>query len=112
MKSTRLVGAARELEPVEHRGVVAIRIAGAAVRPEALAGDDVLEAVAVHVDEIDGVDLGELHAVRFSARLLVHEDVLAEPDLAALAILLEPREAEPCAASAVMMSLRPSPLTS
>ena len=94
MKSTLLSALARELEPVEHRRVVAVRIARASVRPEALAGDDVLEPVAVHVDEVDGVHLGELHAVCVVLRLLVHDDVLAEFDLAALAILLVPRQAE------------------
>jgi hypothetical protein len=35
------VGVARQPEPVEYRRVVAVGIAGASVRPEALARDDV-----------------------------------------------------------------------
>ena len=52
------------------------------------------EPVFIHVDESDGMDLGELHAVCALAGVLVHDDVLAELDLVALAILLEPGEAE------------------
>ena len=93
MKST-LLPAPRELEPIEHGRVVAIRIAGAAVRPEALAGDDVLQAVAVHVDEVDGVQLGELHAVLVLLRSLFMMMCSRNLISLAFAILLVPRQAE------------------
>src|SRR5205814_1484718 len=41
------------LEPIEHRRLVRTGLA-AAVRPPALAGDEVLEAVAVDVHEMEG----------------------------------------------------------
>src|SRR5678815_2924173 len=81
-----------ELEPVEHRFGIAVRIARAAMRPKAFARDDVLESVAVHVDERERVRLGKLHAV--FVRLITHDEVLAKGRLVALAYLLEPRQTE------------------
>ena len=89
-----LVRAPRQLEPIEHRLVIAIRITRASVRPETFTRHDILHAIAIHIDEIDRVNLRELHAVFILLQLLVHEDVLAELDLRALAHLLIPRQPE------------------
>ena len=91
-----LVGTTDQLEPVEHRIGHRLGVARRAVRPETFAGDDVLQAVAIHVDEIDRMDLGELHAVAVLARLFVDEDVLGELDLAVFLLrqLFIPGEAE------------------
>ena len=91
-----LVGVAREAEPVEHRRVRRAGVGTGTVRPEALAGDDVLQPVAVHVHQLDGVQLRESDAVAVLAGFLVHEDVGLELNLAvgiALLELLIPREA-------------------
>ena len=54
---------AHQAEPIEHGRGVRLGIALRAVRPETLAGDDILEAVAVDVGEDKGVRLGELSDV-------------------------------------------------
>ena len=73
-----LVRVAHELEPVSHGGVVAAGVGAGAVRPEAFAGDEVLQPVAVQVHQLDRVELREGDAEAVLARLLVHEDVGAE----------------------------------
>ena len=85
-------------EPVKDGSRIAVGIARAAVGPETLAGHDVFEAVAVHVDEINGMGLRENHAVlvrlrSFFSRLLVQDDMFFESNLTVLADLLEPSQA-------------------
>ncbi len=46
---------ADKLEPVEHGGSVGLDVGR--VGPEALARDDIFQAVAINVDQIDGVEL-------------------------------------------------------
>ena len=90
------VGVAHKLEPVEHRGIGRAGIRAGAVRPDAFAGDDVLQPIAIHVHQFDRVELRKGHAVAAFARFLVHENVRLELNLAARVALLEllvPREA-------------------
>ena len=96
-----LVRAARELEPIHDRRRRRFLVATGTVCPEAFAGDDVFQAIAVDVHEIYRVKLREAHAIiverrRRVAFLRLHDVVLGEEDFAvaiALLELLEPREA-------------------
>ena len=92
--AARPLRTAHELEP-PHLGLRAgLRIALRAVRPPALARDDVGEPVPVHVGEVERVQFGEAGAVRALRGLVVHQTVLDEADHSVLLHLLEPREAE------------------
>jgi hypothetical protein len=84
----------RELEPVEHRRRVRLRIALDAVGPTPLAGEDVEQAVAVDIDEPQRMHLTEGHAVRMIGRRRPHDAVLGE---AAVGLLLEPAQTVPMA---------------
>src|SRR5207245_3720460 len=55
----RLVLVADELEPVNHRWIRRISIAMRAVGPEPFSRHDILHAVAVHVDQINRMELRE-----------------------------------------------------
>src|SRR5665213_141414 len=79
-----------KLEPIEYRRRMRLCVAVGAVGVIALAGDDVLEAVAVNVHEVDGVHLGDLHALRVFGFVVADDDVLLE---AAVFLLLEPGQA-------------------
>src|SRR5262245_64058846 len=52
-----------QFEPIEDGGRAWFDIACRAVGPEPFSGDDVLETIAIHVNEVDGVELGEFDAV-------------------------------------------------
>src|SRR5439155_21773544 len=73
----------------ENRRRTRLGVAGGAMRPKPFAGNDVLDAVAIDIDEIERVKLSELDAIFILARELVHEGVLLEGDLVALTNLLE-----------------------
>ena len=58
--------------------------------PVGLAGDDVLETVAIHVGELHGVGLAEDHAILVEGRAVPHDEMFHE----SLRSLLEPRQSE------------------
>ena len=82
---------APQLEPGQLRAL-AVGAVAPAVREVAVAGDEVHQAVAVHVDGTQRVQVADHEAVRVLARLAPHDLVLLERDLGASAHLLEPGE--------------------
>ena len=83
-------GVAVQLEPIKHRVGVRFVVALDAVGPAALAADDVGQAVAVHVAELDRMDLAEALAVGVVFLGLAEDDVLLE---GAVGVLFEPGQA-------------------
>ena len=77
-------------EPIEHRRGRRLRITVGTVGPESLAGDDVVEAVAVDIGDVDGVDLGEDGAVRAVGGFLTGDRPVVERPAAVGALLLLP----------------------
>src|SRR5262245_1873611 len=71
-------GGTDKLEPIENGGTIGIGIAVRAVGPEAFAGDDIFETVAVHINQVDGMQLTKGHAVTICCRALVQDGMLAE----------------------------------
>jgi hypothetical protein len=76
---------ALELEPVDHRGRVRFGISvrgivriSLAMRPEALAHHDVLQAIAVNVRQRQRMKLREMNAIAILLRRLAHDQVLAK----------------------------------
>src|SRR5438045_8979131 len=61
-----------------------------AVSPEPLAGHDVLQAVAIDINQVERVKLGKGDAVRVRFRLAIEDEMLLERDLAALLDLFVP----------------------
>ena len=86
--------AAHGLEPIDNGGGIWFSIAVGTMGPPAFASDDVLDAVVIHIDEVDGVELGEFDAVFVALGLVGHDDVLFEGDFAILGNVLVPGEAE------------------
>ena len=86
----RFFAVAFDLEPVEHGGCLRLIVLQRAVRPAALAGDHIQDAVAVHVSELHGVELTEFNAHRAVFDGGSHELVLGE---GSIGFLLEPAEA-------------------
>ena len=82
-----------ELEPIDHRRGIGAGILAGTVGPVAFAGDDVFQAVAVHVDEFDGVGLGELDAANEGVGL-TGDDGVIDPGGCAVGgpFLFEPTE--------------------
>src|SRR4029450_223954 len=66
-----------QLEPVDHGPVVPAGSFGV-VRPVRLAGDDVLEPVAVDIEKINGMQLAEGHTVTALLGLGTHNQVSLE----------------------------------
>ena len=58
-ESHAVVLVAPQLEPVDDGGSVWLDVPLGAMRPDPLARDDVLEPVAVDVDEVEGVELAD-----------------------------------------------------
>src|SRR5438477_13054942 len=83
---------ANELEPIDDGRGVGFGVAMISVRPKAFTDDNVFQSVAIHVHEIERMELGEMHAVTVLLGLLAHDQMLAKSDLAARAHLLPPRE--------------------
>ena len=87
----RLAGSgAGGAEPIEDRRGRRLRITVGAVGPEALAGDDVVESVAVDVGDVDGVDLGEDGAVGAVGGFLTSDRTVVERPAAVGALHLLP----------------------
>lgn len=93
-----VIRAADKFEPIQNGGIVGLGVAAVfSVRPEALAGDDVLEAVAIDVHQGDGVGFGKGDTVRVGAAVGVEDQMAFELDFAVGALagqLLIPGEAE------------------
>ena len=47
---------AREFKPIQHRLIVAVGIPHPAMRPKAFPSHNVLQTIAIHINEIDGVE--------------------------------------------------------
>ncbi len=82
-----LAAVAHELEPVEHALLARPGGHRRTMRPVTIAGDDVLEAVAIHIEQLHRMQLGKAHAITVLLRLLVHEHMRA-PRRRACGILL------------------------
>ena len=82
-----------DFKPVKNCWRVRVGIAVGAMCPKSFPGDNVLYTVAIHVDQVDRVELRKYDAVFVLLRLLVHHDMLFELNLAILlfAELLVPR---------------------
>ena len=79
-------------EPVDDRGILTTRILAPVGKP-ALAGNDVLQLIPVHVFQCDAVQLAEREAVRRFRGLATHDQVPLEGDgTLAVLLLLEPGE--------------------
>ena len=87
-KLGRVARPAHQLEPIQHRRLVGLRIAAVfAVRPKPFAGHNVLQPVAVHVRQRDGVQLGEDNAVFVGRGVRIQNQMLLELDLPLLVLL-------------------------
>src|SRR3954468_10774279 len=79
--------------PIDHCGPIRVRVVVAEVRHEALAHDEVLDAVAVDIYKSGPMRLGKQNIAGILGVEIVHEDMSHEADFTRwAALLLEPRE--------------------
>jgi len=87
--------AALQLEPIEQRGVM-ISLVIAAVRPESCSCDKIFQAIAIHIDEIHGVQIADHEGVWILRGSGTKDGVLAELDRALIQVTA--KTLEPCQA--------------
>jgi hypothetical protein len=84
----RLPGLTDQPEPIQHGRCVQLSAQSVAMRAFALAGDDVLQTVTIHIRQVDRVQLGEGDTVFRFLGARVHQQMLHETCVR----LLEPRQ--------------------
>ena len=80
MNYEHLTSPATQFKPVHHGEGSGFGIAFGAVRPESLAGRQVLQTITVHVHQFDGVQLADPRVAAVNVRLGRQDHVLLPPD--------------------------------
>src|SRR5678815_5013244 len=79
-------------EPVKNRGGVRFDVTVRAMSPKSFTGHNILQAIAIHVDQLDRMELGKTNAIGIGDRPFVEDQMLAESDLTAFFDLFIPSQ--------------------